>query len=406
MRLVIRHLVGELPMVFLTRWFGVTESDADRNPAREKADIEAIVEKSLLMQANAAAKQQRALFRGTHAKGVCARAQFEVFGVTVRREPALAARLAKGMFAKPGVYPAVVRFANADANVNSDFKPDVRSLSFSVDLARDGIVPSDARPCRQDFSMQNATTLPINDSPAFLATISVLTASNPVRALWSLPFRDKLRVGRTLALAEMQTRQTIKPYQQLRYWSTVPFRHGPADVVKFSAIPLPGNPARPLQKSNPKGLQDELIRHLREDGKMSSFDFGVQFLDADKMTYWGKRRDASFWIENASVEWSEAEAPFHTVARLTLQPNSQLAPEETEAIYFDVTGNSTPDSTPLGSINRARWPAEVASRKARMRADSRAAKGCRDVGIESKQHPGSRSPNETSSDSHQAAHWE
>jgi hypothetical protein len=372
-------------MVFLTRWFGVTESDADRDSAREKADIEAIVEKSLLMQANAAAKQQRSLCRGTHAKGVCARAQFEVFDVTLGHEPALATRLAKGIFAKPGVYPAVLRFANADASVNSDFKPDVRSLSFSVDLARDGIVPSDAKPRRQDFSMQNATTLPINDSPAFVATISMLTASSPILGLWSLAFRDKLRVVRTLVLAEMQARQTIKPYQQLRYWSTVPFRHGPIDVVKFSAAPSPDNPARPLQRSNPKGLQDELIRHLKEDSRMSSFDFGVQFLDADKMTYWGKLRDAGFWIENASVEWSEAEAPFHTVARLTLLPNSQLPSEESEAIYFDVTGNSTPDSAPLGSINRARWPAEAASRKARTQMDSRATGGRRDVGIHSKQ---------------------
>jgi hypothetical protein len=352
-------------MVFLTRWFGVTESDADRNPAREKADIEAIAQKSLRMQANAAAKQQRALCRGTHAKGVCARAQFEVFDINTGREAALARRLAQGIFAKPGVYPAVVRFANADASVNSDFKPDVRSLSFSVDLAQEGTAGLDAKPGRQDFSMQNATTLPINDSPAFLATISVLTASNPVRALWSLPFRDKLRVVRTLALAEMQARQTIKPYQQLRYWSTVPFRHGPTDIVKFSAIPLPDNPAQPLQKSNPKGLQDELIRHLKEDSRMSGFDFAVQFLDAETMTYWGKHCDTNFWIENASVEWKEAEAPFHTVARLTLLHNSQLLPEASEAVYFDVTGNSTSDSKPVGSINRARWPAEVASRKAR-----------------------------------------
>ena len=372
-------------MVFLTRWFGVTESDADRDPAREKADIETIVEKSLLMQANAAAKQHRPLCRGTHAKGVCARAQFEVFDVTHGHEPALATRLAKGIFAKPGVYPAVLRFANADASVNSDFKPDVRSLSISVDLARDCIDVPGAKPRRQDFSMQNATTLPINDSPAFLATIGLLAASGPILSLWSLPFRGKLRVVRTLVLAEMQARQTIKPYQQLRYWSTVPFGHGPIDVVKFSATPCPDNPARPLQRSNPRGLQDELIRHLKEDSGMSSFDFGVQFLDADKMTYWGKRRDASFWIENASVEWSEAEAPFHTIARLTLLPDSQLSPEESEAIYFDVTGNSTPDSTPLGSINRARWPAEAASRKARTRVDSGAAGGCRDVGIRSKQ---------------------
>jgi hypothetical protein len=83
------------------------------------------------------------------------------------------------------------------------------------------------------------------------------------------------------------------------------------------------------------------------------------------MTYWGKRQDANFWIENASVEWNEAEAPFHSVARLTLLSNSQLPLNASEAVYFDVTGHSTPDSTPLGSINRARGPAEVASRKAR-----------------------------------------
>jgi hypothetical protein len=389
-------------MVFLTRWFGVTETDADRNPAREKADIEEIVEKSLLMQTDAAVKQHRPLCRGTHAKGVCARAQFEVLDVAVERPPALASRLAKGIFANPGVYSAVVRFANADASINSDFKPDVRSLSFSVELAPEGM----AKPCRQDFSMQNATTLPINDSPAFLATIKLLTSSNPILGLWSLPFRDKLRVVRTLALAEKQARQTIKPYQQLRYWSTVPFRHGPGDVVKYSATPFKDNPARPLQKRNPKGLQDELIRHLNEDDKMSGFDVAVQFLDVVRMTYWGKHRDANFWIENASIEWNEAEAPFHTVARLTLLPNSRLGPEESNATYFDVTGNSTPDSTPVGSINRARWPAEAASRRARMRADSRAAGGCPDVGTQSKHHPGGRSLNEARSGSGQSARQE
>jgi hypothetical protein len=114
-------------------------------------------------------------------------------------------------------------------------------------------------------------------------------------------------------------------------------------------------------------LQEELVRHLNEDARVSCFDLGLQFLDTEKMTYWGKHRDASFWIENASIEWNESQAPFHTVARLTLLPKSQLSTEASEAVYFDVTGNSTPDSAPLGSINRARWPAEVASREARTR---------------------------------------
>ena len=173
-----------------------------------------------------------------------------------------------------------------------------------------------------------------------------------------------------MLLLQSQLRQPIRAYQQLRYWSTVPFRHGVMDFVKQSATPLADNPARPLQRRNPNALQDELLRHLKEDGKMSSFDFGLQLLDPDRMTYWGKRRDTNFWTENASVEWNEAEAPFHTVARLTLLPNSQLSPEAAETVYFDVTGHATPDSAPVGSINRTRWPAEVASKKARLRADT------------------------------------
>ena len=211
------------------------------------------------------------------------------------------------MFAKPGIYPAVVRFGNADPKKNYDFKADVRSLSFSVDLTKDGTIVPDASYDRQDFSLQNTTTLPINDSPAFLAIMKLLTASNPAAGLWSLSFKDKLRVTRTLALVQVQAHQTIRPYQQLRYGSNVPFRHGPVDVVKYSATPSPDNPARPLQRSNPNGLQDELARHVQEDNKMSNFDFGVQFLDAAKMTYWGKHQNTSFWIENASAEWKESK---------------------------------------------------------------------------------------------------
>src|ERR1700704_3997923 len=87
-----------IPMLFVTRWFGVTGSDAERSLIQEQSDIKEIIERVLLMQANAAAQQQRPLLRGTHAKGVCARAQFEVFDVTVGRDAVLARRLAKGIF--------------------------------------------------------------------------------------------------------------------------------------------------------------------------------------------------------------------------------------------------------------------------------------------------------------------
>jgi hypothetical protein len=354
-------------MLFLTRMFGVTSSDAERDFGAEAACIEAIVQKVLLLQKNSAVRQHRSLSRGTHAKGIAARAQFEVLDVKAGREPALATRLARGIFATPGIYPAVVRFANADPKVNSDFMADVRSLSFAVDLTRDGATLPGAPVARQDFSLQNTTTLPINDARAFLAIMNLLTASNPAVGLLSLSFKDKLRVLRTLALVQVQAHQRIKPYQLLRYGSNTPFRHGPIDVVKYSATPLEDNAAQTLRRNNPNALQDELVRHLNEDGKISGFDFGVQFLDAGRMRYWGKRHDANFWTENASVEWNETEAPFHKVGRLTLLPKSQLPAEQADATSFDVTANATPDSAPVGSINRARQQGEVASRIARMR---------------------------------------
>ena len=268
-------------MLFLTRRLGVTGSDAERDLIGEAGYIREITDKILLMQANAAAKQHCPLARGTHAKGVCARAQFEVFDVRDGRDPKLAARLAKGIFARPGSYPATIRFANSDPNVNSDFKADVRSLSIAVDLTRDGTLPPAGGAARQDFSLQNATTLPLNDARAFVATMKVLTAAKPLNGLWSLPLQDKLRVVRTLALARSQAGQAIKPYQQLRYWSTVPFRHGAAEVVKQSATPSPGNPALILQRRKPDAQTNELLRHLAEDESgMSSFDIALQFLDA------------------------------------------------------------------------------------------------------------------------------
>ena len=230
---------------------------------------------------------------------------------------------------------------------------------------------------RQDFSLQNTTTLPINDARGFAAIMKVLTASNPAAGLLSLPFEDKLRVLRILAIVQVQSHQKIRPYQHLRYWSNVPFRHGPTEVVKHSATPLADNPGRAPQKSNPNALQDELVRHLKEDGRMSSFDFGIQFLDAHHMTYWGNHYDANFWTENASLHWDEAEAPFHTIGRLTLLANSQFPGKSGETTYFDVTTNATPDSTPVGSINRARRQGEEASRKARLPVEEQSGKATR-----------------------------
>jgi hypothetical protein len=333
-------------------------ANATKYSASEAEDIQKIRDGVLTLQARLAMDQDRPLRRGTHAKGRCLSGTFEVFDVaSTMADPVLAARLAQGLFARPGKYPVMIRFANGNSQIQRDKVGDVRACSFAVSLP-DG--------SRQDFSMNNATTFPINDAHAFAALIQVATASSPFKGFRSLKFADKMIFLRIVFLGAIQQRPPKTAYQLTRYWSTVPFCHGPADAMKYSAIPCSGNSAHPLDGSANE-LQDELARHVTNDEHMSAFDFGIQLLDTSRMRHWFRRRGTSYWIENGSVEWKEKQAPFHVVGRLTFTRGSMFSEEACEAQHIDVTENSTPSSAPLGSLNRARWAAESASREARLR---------------------------------------
>ena len=97
-------------------------------------------------------------------------------------------------------------------------------------------------------------------------------------------------------LKVVTSREAFLREHEFRYWSNVPFGHGELDTAEFSAIPSTTNFAYPLVKNNPTALQDELIRHITKDKVMSTFDLAVQLLNPSKMTYWGRRYDASFGL--------------------------------------------------------------------------------------------------------------
>ena len=342
----------------------------ERESPTETTDIAEIVRGILTVQARFASQQHRPLGRGTHTKGVCVRGEFEVFDIAATvKDPTLAAQLAKGLYRKPGVYRATVRFANAASTIQRDRQRDVRAMSFSVDVPAGALGPEAAR---VDFSMNNAPTFPINDPRAFAAFMR-FAAADGARGIWralrSSSLKDLAGLIGTSVRGERQEQRPRLAFQQMRYWSNVPFSHGPDDAVKYSALPNPGNPAQTFQ-SGPNFLRDELVRHVSEDATMSSFDFGIQLLDIDRMTHGGRRRDAAFWIENASVEWKEEQAPFHIVGRLRLLPQSVMSAAECEAHFIDVTTYSTADSRPIGGINRARRFAEEASRLARLKGET------------------------------------
>ena len=343
----------------------MTSREQTRAPASDEDEIDTIVRGFLAQQARTAADEGRPSRRGTHAKGVCVRAAFEVPDIAAGRDRALARRLAVGVFARPGCYSAIVRFANSDPTVNSDWQPDVRGLSFSVELPLAASAEWHGH-ARQDWSLQSAPTLPFNDVHAFAVFGKVLSARNETVGLAALSAEDQRLFAVTkAAVVRQQRQQPLRPYQQLRYWSNVPFRHGSQDIVKYSASPVITNAARALDVANPQALRDELLRHVNEDETMSAFEFGVQFLDPRRMRFERRQRDAAFWIENASIEWPEREAPFHAVARLTLLRRGGIVDDTCERMFIDVNEFCLPEHAPVGGVNRARRAAELASRRAR-----------------------------------------
>jgi hypothetical protein len=102
----------------------------------------------------------------------------------------------------------------------------------------------------------------------------------------------------------------------------------------------------------PKGasseyLGEELAARLRRGPVV--YDFRVQFY----------RDETKTPIEDASVEWREADAPFDTVARLTLlqqdlsSVRGRKIAEAIEGYSFD-PWHATEDFRPLGNMMRAR----------------------------------------------------
>ena len=269
----------------------------ERKPPNENRCVSELVRSILLIQAQTAQQQKEPLARGTHAEGSAARAEIEVLDVASNgRSPALAARLGKGLFAHPGKYPAVVRFANAVSAPQSDAKPDVRAMSFSVEVP-DGLVAPGVT--RLDFSLNSATTFPMNDAYDFAAFVNVMAGQGlwgKLKIIWTHPIKDFLAFLKVAILGGGQQFQTPKlAYQQQRYWSTTPFLHGQSDAVKYSATPNPANPSK-FERVGFNCLQDELSRHVNDDERMSEWQFGIQFLDTEGMTYRGAAvRRASGW---------------------------------------------------------------------------------------------------------------
>jgi hypothetical protein len=278
--------------------------------------------------------------RALHAKGqVPLEAELTVL-------PDLPGHARVGLFAEPRTFRACVRFSNGGGLRLPDTKPDVRGLAIKVlDVPGEKILPGLEKATTQDFLLIGSPATPFRNADEFVWL--VLAAANPALLL---P-RALLHFGpaRTFGLLGKLSKGLSKPITSLatsRYFSAVPIAYGPY-AAKYALTPKTEPEAGARARTSPEYLSEELTERLAK-GPVA-YDFGIQFFVDEQRTP----------IEDASVEWTTADAPLLTVARLTLpqQDLTSTAARETaeriEKMSFD-PWHATADFRPLGNMMRAR----------------------------------------------------
>lgn len=290
---------------------------------------------ALQRRAAVAGKAGRAL----HAKGQLGlEAELEVL-------PDLPEPARVGLFARPATYRAFVRFSNGAGTRNADRKGDVRGVAIKViGVAGKKVIPGMEDVVTQDFLMIRSPTTPFRSADEFVPVL--VGAGSP-------PF-GMLRAGAQLGFGRLFQilRQTLRGFAvpaislaTTRYFSAAPIRFG-AYAAHYALTPH-ARASAATAGASADYLSDELTARLREGAVI--YDFEVQFFVDEVRTP----------IEDASVEWKEADAPFVTVARLTLpkqDPTSERGRHlaaRVEGFSFD-PWHALEELRPLGNMMRAR----------------------------------------------------
>jgi hypothetical protein len=331
----------------------------ERIPPGEAADIKAIADLSLAMLRT----DVRPVPRGQHPKphGVV----WGEFAV----EPGLPEALRHGLFHAPRTYACWIRFSSGSQE--DDARGDIHGMAIKLlDVPGRKLLEGEQDETTQDFLLIDLPVMISRHARSNRSLAETMDRSMRPSLLKSLFFWQDARTQRSTYIAlrhfvfglrfhEMgclSRAMSGKPASPLTtpYWSTTPYRLGPAAAVKYAVRPHPSPVPEPTDFDSKGRLHAALAAHLGQ--AEARFDFLVQVQsDPRRMP-----------IEDASIEWDEAAAPFRKVATITI-PAQVFDTEEQRRFGEDLSytpWHSLPEHRPLGGINRARKAVyEAASRR-------------------------------------------
>jgi hypothetical protein len=335
--------MGLAPLVCC--WLGVTEGKAqglESVPAGEAQAIDTIVSlavRELHKRYPAGASVVR---RDAHAKAHgCVKA-------TLRIDDDLPGGLRVGSFSTPGMeFRSWLRFSNGAFEPGADSGMDGRGMALKIMPPSQSPISAGAGTLH-DLLMIN---YPVFFSPdaidyAEFAKAGALTGNSDGLKKYFMPSYNPLRwrVRQGLIAYRIAGQEVASPLA-IQYFSMVPYLFGPGRAVKYSARPcqLPSVAQHgPVDSSGADFLQKAMQEELNRGP--ACFELMVQ------------ERQTGMPIEDATVEWSQSEAPYRRVGVITIPPQ-QFQSLEREAFCENTAfnpWNAPPEHRPLGSINRAR----------------------------------------------------
>ncbi|MET0426927.1 MAG: catalase family protein [Microvirga sp.] len=264
--------------------------------------------------------------------------------------------LAQGLFATPGTHRVFMRMSTNAGDILPDAVSLPRGLALKV-LDVDGERLPGAEGTTQDFVMVNGTVFQAPNAEKFLGSLKLLAKTTDriegVKVAASTVLRG---VNKALTAAGIESptlgalggAPNVDPLGET-YYSVTPFRYGD-HIAKFSIAPVaPALTALTGTEIDASGRPDAIRETVQSEmrGIEGVWEFRVQLC-----------RDLTRQpVEDPTVEWNEAEAPFQRVATITARPQDSWDAARVDAVNehmrFAVwTGLAA--HRPLGNINRAR----------------------------------------------------
>lgn len=318
------------------------EAPSPDEPARHARQTEIIT----TIQAAVSAKAGPG--RAFHRKGLLAlQADFVV-------RDQLPAHARHGLFRAPASFPCRIRLSNGAVRAQSDRTSDIRGFAVSVEVP-DAPGALGGLTAHQDFLLINRAAFGFPTSAEFVAVVHALSRG-PLALIGHFVGTYGLfaGLGRLRAL-QASASAPFAGFASSPFFSAAPLACGPY-AVRARVAPAATDPS-----THPEDQAVDVRARLAAGAL--SFPFQLQFFVDERVTP----------IEDATDAWSEADAPWETVADVVVRrpqpsgPAYEALADAVEAATFD-PWQALVEHRPLGEVMRSRKVAYLASAKARAAA--------------------------------------